>query len=379
VADRDLTLTASLRPAALDARRGIVRLHPEVLAALDLRPGDPVRLVGRRATAGIVARAEATASRALLYADDLVLGNLGVRDGGQVTVSPVPLVAAERVILTGRAEIAAAVSPEMLRLALLGKMITAGDDVSLLPQDVLPDASVRTLVEAARRSLANTLGYAWTSALLTVTEAEPVAGSALVTMDTVVGWRAGQVTHGTTGSEVRPAAPSGAAAIPATAPSGAASVPAAAPSGAAGVPAAEPVPTLEDLPGLKAQAQELTELLDLGFHHREVLGRLGTTVSLGVLITGPAGSGKSALVRAVAGTVRARVESLWAPEIAALTNDSAARRTPDFRCRGARATRPAGAGGHRLPAGARRDGPGRRGGGLHDKPARVGRPVAARS
>src|SRR3954469_20105198 len=50
-----LTLTASLRPAALDARRGVVRLHPEVLSALGLRPGDPVALTGRRATAGIAA------------------------------------------------------------------------------------------------------------------------------------------------------------------------------------------------------------------------------------------------------------------------------------------------------------------------------------
>lgn len=38
MAEPDLTLTASLRPAALDARRGIVRLHPEVLTALALRP-----------------------------------------------------------------------------------------------------------------------------------------------------------------------------------------------------------------------------------------------------------------------------------------------------------------------------------------------------
>ena len=56
--DESLTLTASLRPAALDARRGIVRLHPEILTALGLRAGDPVRLVGRRETAGIVALAE---------------------------------------------------------------------------------------------------------------------------------------------------------------------------------------------------------------------------------------------------------------------------------------------------------------------------------
>ncbi len=89
----------------------------------------------------------------------------------------------------------AAVSPEMLRLALLGKVVSAGDDVSLLPQDVLPDAAARTLVEAARRSLANRVGYAWTSTLLNVVASDP-EGAALVTMDTVVGWQDGQETHG---------------------------------------------------------------------------------------------------------------------------------------------------------------------------------------
>ena len=89
VAD-DLTLTVTLRPAALDARRGIVRLHPEVMAALAVNPGDPLRLTGSRTTAGIAARAEPSASKALLYADDLMLGNLGLRDGGQVRVTPVP-------------------------------------------------------------------------------------------------------------------------------------------------------------------------------------------------------------------------------------------------------------------------------------------------
>ncbi|MFC7549734.1 AAA family ATPase [Plantactinospora sp. GCM10030261] len=336
MAEPDLTLTASLRPAALDARRGIVRLHPEVLTALGLRPGDPVTLTGRRRTAGLAARAEPTASRALLYADDLILGNLGVRDGGQVTVAPAPVRAATRVSLTGPAETVAAVSPEMLRLALLGKVVTVADDVSLLPQDVLPDAGARALVEAARRRLANTVGYGWTSALLTVTEVDPSDGAALVTMDTVVGWQDGQVTHGSTGLVPRPAAGSASAGFPpgtagpATGTSGSAT--AGTPSAPGSTPAGstpfdtEPAPALDDLPGLRAQAHELTELLDLGFHHREVLGRLGTTVSLGVLLTGPAGSGKGALVRAVTAVVRARLVTLWAPEIAALANDSAAGR-----------------------------------------------------
>ena len=186
----DLTLTVTLRPAALDARRGIVRLHPEVMAALAINPGDPLRLAGTRTTAGLAARADAAASKKLLYADDLTLGNLGLRDGGQVTVTPVPVVEARRVTLRGPAEIVAVVSPEMLRLALLGKVVSAGDDVSLLPQDVLLEAGQRDLVEGARRSLSNRVGYAWTSTLLKVLSVEN-GDAALVTMDTQVGWEDG--------------------------------------------------------------------------------------------------------------------------------------------------------------------------------------------
>ena len=183
--------------------------------------------------------------------------------------------------LAGPPEIVAVVSPEMLRLALLGKVVTAGDDVSLLPQDVMPDAANRALVEAARRSLANRVGYAWTSTLLTVVDgrARPTRRWSPWTR-----WSAGR-----TGTSHAHAAP------PATPRSGRRRRP----------PPTRRCrrPSIDDLPGLRAQAQELTELLDLGFHHREVLGRLGTTVSLGVLVTGPAGSGKSALVRAVAAAV----------------------------------------------------------------------------
>jgi transitional endoplasmic reticulum ATPase len=298
-----LVLTATLRSAALDARRGIVRLHPEVITALGLRAGDAVTLTGRRTTAGLVAVAPPGSSRSLLYADDLLLGNLGSRDGGQITVTPAPVVAAGRIRVAGPIHLQAILSPEMLRLALLGKVVSAGDDVSLLPQDVLATERNGRMMAAARESLRNTVGFAWTSALLTVLECDP-AHAGLVTMDTVVGWQDGYVTHSTeTPLAVRPSAAS-------------ASTPA----------VVAPPPSLDDLPGLRSQAHELTELLDLGFHHGEVLGRLGTTISLGVLITGPSGSGKSAMVRAVAAAVDANTTILWAPEIASLTNNDAATR-----------------------------------------------------
>ncbi len=212
-----------------------------------------------------------------------------------------PVQPARTVTVAGPAEIVAVVSPEMLRLALLGKVVTVEDNVSLLPQDVAPIESAgtsRSLAEAARRSLSNTVGLGWTSTLLTVTGADP-GETGLVTMDTVVGWRDGSATHSSATPAPVHAAPE------------------------------EDTLDLDDLAGLRTQAEELRELLDLAFHHREVLERLGTTMNLGVLVTGPAGSGKSTLVRAVAHEVDARLVTLWAPGVAALANDPAAARLRD--------------------------------------------------
>ena len=239
------------------------------------------------------------AARGDLLCDDLLLGNLGVRDGDPVTVAPAPLREARRVVVAGSPEATTAVRPTMLREALLGKVVTAGDNVSLLPQDAAPGA----LREAAsaRRSLSAAMGMAWTTTLLTATDVEP-AGPALVTMGTVVGWRDGGSTTGSSSTAAPPALATGGAAEPAD----------------------EPPPALEDLPGLQSQAGQLKEWLDLGFHHTEVLARLGTTPQLGVLVTGPAGSGKTTLVRSVAAAVGATVVRRWAPGIAALEASAAA-------------------------------------------------------
>jgi transitional endoplasmic reticulum ATPase len=172
---------------------------------------------------------------------------------------------------------------------------------------VVPQAADGQLLAAARASLRNTVGMSWTSALLAVVASEP-AKAALVTMDTVVGWQYGQATHSPETPMSRPAV-----------------APAASGSGFAELP----VVTLDELPGVRDQADQLLELLDLGFHHGEVLGKLGTAITLGVLLTGPNGSGKSALVRAVAAEVSAKVHAIWAPEVVALTNNDAATRLRD--------------------------------------------------
>ena len=294
-----LTVTARLTGARLDARRGVVRLHREVLAALGLSPWDAVRLTGARTTGAVAAVSDGARGEALC--DDLLLGNLGVRDGDQVTVAPASLQEARRVVVAGTPEAMTAVRPTMLREALLGKIVTSGDNVSLLPQDAPPGALRDSA--SARRSLATAMGMAWTTTLLTVTGTEP-DGPALVTMGTVVGWRDGAATTGSATPMV-------------------ATTPALASGGETG-PDDEPVPAIDDLPGLQSQAGQLREWLDLGFHHTEVLARLGTTPQLGILVTGPAGSGKTTLVRSVAAAVGATVVRRWAPGIAALEASAAA-------------------------------------------------------
>ena len=155
-------MTARLTGARLDARRGVVRLHREVLAALGLSPWDAVRLTGARTTGAVAAVSDGPRGEALC--DDLLLGNLGVRDGDQVTVAPAPLQEARRVVVAGTAEAMTAVRPTMLREALLGKVVTPGDNVSLLPQDAPPGALRGSA--PARRSLSAAMGLAWTPALI---------------------------------------------------------------------------------------------------------------------------------------------------------------------------------------------------------------------
>ena len=292
-----LTLTARLTTARLDSRRGVVRLHPEVLAVLGLAPWAAVQLTGSRTTGAVAAVSDG--ARGDLLCDDLLLGNLGVRDGDPVTVSPAPLREARRVVVAGSPDSMTAIRPTMLRDSLLGKVVTAGDNVSLLPQDAAPGALRSTA--STRKSLSTAMGMAWTTTLLTVTGTEP-EGPALVTMGTTVGWRDGATTTGSTTGTVTPALATGGSAEPAD----------------------EPAPPMEDLPGLQSQAGQLKEWLDLGFHHAEVLSRLGTTAQLGVLVTGPAGSGKTTLVRSVAAAVGATVVRRWAPGIAALEASAAA-------------------------------------------------------
>src|SRR6185312_1324901 len=96
-----LRLTARLNTAALDARRGVIRLHPEAIAALGIREWDAVALTGARSTAAVVGVAPAGTPPGTALLDDVTLANAGLREDASVVVAPATVSGARSVAVTG--------------------------------------------------------------------------------------------------------------------------------------------------------------------------------------------------------------------------------------------------------------------------------------
>lgn len=277
---RQLTLTARLNTSAVDSRRGVVRLHPNAIAALGIREWDAVSLIGSRTTAAVAGLAGPDTPVGTALLDDVTLSNAGLREGTAVVVGTVTVYGARSVTLSGSALASQSIRPVTLRQALLGKVITVGDAVSLLPRDLGPGTST----SEATRALATAVGISWTSELLTVTGVDP-DGPVSVQPNSLVTWGAG--------------VPPGAGAAPRIS-----------------VEVARPEMVVEELKGTQPQAAKLVEWLKLALDEPHLLKTLGAGANLGVLVSGPAGVGKVTLVRAVCGD--RRLVTLDGPEVGAL-------------------------------------------------------------
>jgi transitional endoplasmic reticulum ATPase len=276
-----LTLTARLNNSAVDSRRGVVRIHPNAVAALGIREWDAVSLTGSRTTAAVVGLAGPDAPVGIVLLDDVTLSNAGLREGTAVIVSAVTVYGARSVTLSGSSMAAASITPVTLRQALLGKVMTVGDAVSLLPRDLGPGTST----SAATRALASAVGISWTSELLTVTDVDP-QGPVSVQPNSLVSWGTG---------------------VPAVA------------GPREELPTGTPEILVEELKGSQPQAAKLAEWLKLSLDEPHLLKSLGATTNLGVLVSGPAGVGKVTLVRAVCDG--RRLVELDGPEVGALAAD----------------------------------------------------------
>jgi len=279
---QQLTLTARLNTSALDSRRGVVRLHPEAIAALGIREWDAVSLTGTRTTAAVVGVAPVGTPVGTALLDDITLSNAGLREDTAVLVAPVTVYGARSVTLSGSKLATQSIAPATLRQALLGKVMTVGDTVSLLPRELGPDIPT----SAATQALASSVGITWTSELLTVTSVDP-PGPVSVQPNSSVTWGTG---------------------TPASAQAG--------PTDGIAPAAEATTVSFDDLKGAHAQASRLAEWLKLALDEPELLEKLGASANLGVLVSGPAGVGKATMVRTVCQD--RRLVELDGPEIGAL-------------------------------------------------------------
>jgi transitional endoplasmic reticulum ATPase len=281
-ASRQLTLTARLNTSAVDSRRGVIRMHPNAIAALGIREWDAVSLTGSRTTAAVAGLADQGTPVSTVLLDDVTLSNAGLREGTAVIVSAVTVYGARSVTLNGSSLATQSITSAHLRQALLGKVMTVGDAVSLLPRDLGPGTST----SAASRALASAVGISWTSELLTVTGVDP-DGPVSVQPNSSVAWGDG-VAIGARTAARRPER----------------------------VGVANPAIHVEDLKGSQTQAGKLTEWLKLALDEPHLLKTLGATTNLGVLVSGPAGVGKTTMVRAVC--AGRRLVEFDGPEVGAL-------------------------------------------------------------
>ncbi|MEO6715422.1 MAG: hypothetical protein ABIM89_18630, partial [Mycobacteriales bacterium] len=307
-----VTLRVALSQSSLDARRGVVRVHYQLLANLGARAWDVLQLTGERATGAIAAFSAPGAPVDVIYADDLTMSNCGVRAGDSVDVQLVTPAAATRISLSAPVSLNGEPDDVSLRFALLGKVVSLGDRVGLLPQDFtgssLPPATHLNVLG----KLAGTFGADWQQDLLVVTAVEPTGRLARVTMATTLECTGSAPSIETPSWSVTPS-PAQARPNPAAKqfpgldhePAARASSPSAPSAPATPATPPPPPPSVEDLPGLENQIAALREWLDLGFHRGALLASLGARPTMGVLVTGPAGSGKRALVEAAAASVGA--------------------------------------------------------------------------
>jgi transitional endoplasmic reticulum ATPase len=334
-----LSLRVALSESSLDARRGVVRLHYQVLENLGAKAWDVLQLRGTRTTGAIAAFSAPGAPPDAIYVDDVIMANAGVAPGDLVEVTVVAPAAATTVQLLAPEGIRSEPQDTSLRFALLGKILFTGDRVGLLPQDFtgssLPPATHLNVLG----QLAAAFGADWQQDLLVVGATEPADALVRVTMATTLLCTATDLIQPTPlGTD--PLAPRAASPIVVSAPHppqptrsapppfpGVARNAPAATGHSAAIPAV-PQPaamTADQLPGLETQIAALREWLDLGFHHGPLLAKMGTSPTMGILVTGPPGSGKQSLVEVATAAVGARLVPLWGPSLARIEPAEAVR------------------------------------------------------
>ncbi|MDT5163826.1 MAG: hypothetical protein QOC88_720, partial [Mycobacterium sp.] len=144
-------------------------------------------ITGARTTTAVAGMAGPQTPIGTVLLDDVTLSNAGLSEDTAVIVVAATVYGARSVTLSGSAMTTQSVPSATLRQALLGKVLTVGDAVSLLPRDLGPGTSARPGAREAAALLASAVGISWTSELLTVTGVDP-PGPVSVQPNSLVTW-----------------------------------------------------------------------------------------------------------------------------------------------------------------------------------------------
>ncbi|WP_435092978.1 AAA family ATPase [Halorubrum sp. N11] len=289
-----------------DAGRGIARLPESSRQRLGLLSGDTVEIRGERTAVAKVWPGGADAREGSVLIDADTRANAGVKVGDTVTVGPVDVEDADRLVLAAPAELADVdVSREVVERALARDLrdrpVTEGEAVHVerlggirfVVAETDPSGTVRV---TTRTDVSVTYGDEGGSRGGRGASTDRSGGS-----DRPDG-AAGSTGADSAGSDAAPADGPGTDARPAgdgTAP------PAEHTAGA----------TYEDIGGLDEELELVRETIELPLSEPGVFTRLGIDPPKGVLLHGPPGTGKTLIARAVANEVDATFITVDGPEI----------------------------------------------------------------
>ena len=284
-----------------DAGRGIARLPEAARKRLGLLSGDTVRIDGDRSAVAKVWPAGPEAAGDVVLIDADTRANAGVKVGDAVTVAPVDVADADRVVIEAPSSLAAAdVSQDVVERALARDLrdrpVTRGEAVHVerlgglrfVVGQTNPTGTVRvtddTTVALAEGALRDASDESSDASANEATAGNTTTGDATAGRTPIGNTTTGDATDAEK-SEPTP---------PATHTAGA---------------------TYEDIGGLDEELELVRETIELPLSEPEVFTRLGIDPPKGVLLHGPPGTGKTLIARAVANEVDAEFFTIDGPAI----------------------------------------------------------------
>ncbi|MBI3334065.1 CDC48 family AAA ATPase [Candidatus Pacearchaeota archaeon] len=264
-----------------DAYKGIARIDPQLMKALDLKRGDVILIKGERETVALVDRAyPADVGEQIIRIDGLIRRNARTGVGEVVSITKSPIRAATKVsIAPAQQGVMIHGDPEVFKNGLLGRAVIKGDIIALggmqRRRDSVHDAFPEFLGDL-NELFGPGFGFSGFQQIKFVIVGTTPSQACIITEDTelIVNSKAVDVSE-----------------------------------------EAVPDVTYEDIGGLSEEVKKIREMVELPLKHPEIFDRLGVEPPKGVLLHGPPGTGKTLLAKAVANESEAHFILLNGPEI----------------------------------------------------------------